>query len=58
MHVFMGYISELNLHKKWSYCVCCLLQRIFYDQNGGEALICCDSEEGIVEEEVERRDFV
>ncbi|XWS33589.1 hypothetical protein CRYUN_Cryun22dG0096200 [Craigia yunnanensis] len=33
-------------------------RRIYYDQNVGEALICSDSEEEIVEEDEEKRDFV
>ncbi|KAM0970743.1 hypothetical protein ACFX15_018178 [Malus domestica] len=33
-------------------------RRIYYDQNGGEALICSDSEEEAVDEEEEKRDFV
>lgn len=33
-------------------------RRIYYDQNGGEALICSDSEEEAVDEEDEKRDFV
>ncbi|XP_021633083.1 histone-lysine N-methyltransferase CLF isoform X2 [Manihot esculenta] len=33
-------------------------RRIYYDQNGGEALICSDSEEEIIEDEEEKRDFV
>ncbi|KAL9378322.1 hypothetical protein Peur_029657 [Populus x canadensis] len=33
-------------------------RRIYYDQNGGEALICSDSEEEIIDEEEEKRDFL
>ncbi|KAF2283740.1 hypothetical protein GH714_014701 [Hevea brasiliensis] len=33
-------------------------RRIYYDQNGGEALICSDSEEEIIEEGQEKRDFI
>ncbi|KAK8270748.1 hypothetical protein V6Z12_D11G217800 [Gossypium hirsutum] len=33
-------------------------RRIYYDQNGGEALICSDSEEEVIEEDEEKRDFV
>ncbi|XP_062101951.1 histone-lysine N-methyltransferase CLF isoform X2 [Humulus lupulus] len=33
-------------------------RRIYYDQNGGEALICSDSEEEAVDDEEEKRDFV
>ncbi|XP_010531248.1 PREDICTED: histone-lysine N-methyltransferase CLF isoform X2 [Tarenaya hassleriana] len=33
-------------------------RRIYYDQNGGEALICSDSEEELAEDEDEKRDFV
>ncbi|TXG59409.1 hypothetical protein EZV62_013982 [Acer yangbiense] len=33
-------------------------RRIYYDQNGGEALICSDSEEEAIEEEEDKRDFV
>lgn len=33
-------------------------RRIYYDQNGGEALICSDSEEEAIEDEDEKRDFV
>ncbi|KAH7520201.1 hypothetical protein FEM48_Zijuj08G0119100 [Ziziphus jujuba var. spinosa] len=33
-------------------------RRIYYDQNGGEALICSDSEEEAMEDEEEKRDFV
>uniref|UniRef100_A0A7N0UC70 Uncharacterized protein n=1 Tax=Kalanchoe fedtschenkoi TaxID=63787 RepID=A0A7N0UC70_KALFE len=33
-------------------------RRIYYDQNGGEALICSDSEEEAVEDEVDKREFV
>ncbi|KAG5241443.1 histone-lysine N-methyltransferase CLF [Salix suchowensis] len=33
-------------------------RRIYYDQNGGEALICSDSEEEIIDEEAEKRDFI
>ncbi|XP_021637659.2 histone-lysine N-methyltransferase CLF isoform X2 [Hevea brasiliensis] len=33
-------------------------RRIYYDQNGGEALICSDSEEEITEEGQEKRDFI
>lgn len=32
-------------------------RRIYYDQNGGEALICSDSEEELIEDE-EKRDFI
>ncbi|CAK9167126.1 unnamed protein product [Ilex paraguariensis] len=32
-------------------------RRIYYDQNGGEALICSDSEEEVIDEE-EKREFV
>ncbi|XP_022739202.1 histone-lysine N-methyltransferase CLF-like isoform X2 [Durio zibethinus] len=32
-------------------------RRIYYDQNGGEALICSDSEEEAIEEDEEKRDF-
>ncbi|KAL6220405.1 hypothetical protein ACLB2K_008161 [Fragaria x ananassa] len=33
-------------------------RRIYYDQNGGEALICSDSEEEAIDEEEEKREFV
>ncbi|XP_022985876.1 histone-lysine N-methyltransferase CLF-like isoform X1 [Cucurbita maxima] len=33
-------------------------RRIYYDQSGGEALICSDSEEEVIEDEEEKRDFV
>ncbi|XP_023876365.1 histone-lysine N-methyltransferase CLF isoform X2 [Quercus suber] len=33
-------------------------RRIYYDQNGGEALICSDSEEELVEDEEDKREFV
>ncbi|KAF7851798.1 hypothetical protein BT93_L2650 [Corymbia citriodora subsp. variegata] len=33
-------------------------RRIYYDQNGGEALICSDSEEEAIEDEEEKREFV
>jgi len=33
-------------------------RRIYYDQNGGEALICSDSEEEAIEDEEDKRDFV
>lgn len=33
-------------------------RRIYYDQNGGEALICSDSEEEAVEDEEEKREFL
>ncbi|KAJ6419859.1 hypothetical protein OIU84_029892 [Salix udensis] len=33
-------------------------RRIYYDQNGGEALICSDSEEEIIDEEAEKRAFI
>lgn len=33
-------------------------RRIYYDQNGGEALICSDSEEELIDEEEEKREFV
>ncbi|XP_039005088.1 histone-lysine N-methyltransferase CLF-like [Hibiscus syriacus] len=33
-------------------------RRIYYDQNGGEALICSDSEEEIIEEDEDKKDFV
>ncbi|XVE82820.1 hypothetical protein DITRI_Ditri16bG0036200 [Diplodiscus trichospermus] len=33
-------------------------RRIYYDQNGGEALICSDSEEEVIDEDEEKRDFV
>ncbi|KAE9596677.1 hypothetical protein Lal_00007487 [Lupinus albus] len=33
-------------------------RRIYYDQNGGEALICSDSEEEIMEDEKEKREFL
>ncbi|XP_022775178.1 histone-lysine N-methyltransferase CLF-like isoform X2 [Durio zibethinus] len=33
-------------------------RRIYYDQSGGEALICSDSEEEVNEEDEEKRDFV
>ncbi|KAK7245428.1 hypothetical protein RIF29_40274 [Crotalaria pallida] len=33
-------------------------RRIYYDQNGGEALICSDSEEEIIEDEEDKREFV
>ncbi|CAK7337703.1 unnamed protein product [Dovyalis caffra] len=33
-------------------------RRIYYDQNGGEALICSDSEEEIIDEEEDKRDFI
>lgn len=32
-------------------------RRIYYDQNGGEALICSDSEEEVIEDK-EEREFV
>lgn len=32
-------------------------RRIYYDQNGGEALICSDSEEDAVEDEEEKKEF-
>ncbi|XP_042497884.1 histone-lysine N-methyltransferase CLF-like isoform X2 [Macadamia integrifolia] len=32
-------------------------RRIYYDQNGGEALICSDSEEELAEEEEEKKEF-
>lgn len=32
-------------------------RRIYYDQNCGEALICSDSEEEVVEGEEEKREF-
>ncbi|CAH2061371.1 unnamed protein product [Thlaspi arvense] len=32
-------------------------RRIYYDQTGGEALICSDSEEEVIDEEDEKRDF-
>lgn len=32
-------------------------RRIYYDQNGGEALICSDSEEDAVDEEDEKKEF-
>ena len=32
-------------------------RRIYYDQNGGEALICSDSEEDAIEEEDEKKEF-
>ncbi|KAK4790053.1 hypothetical protein SAY86_017357 [Trapa natans] len=32
-------------------------RRIYYDQNGGEALICSDSEEEVIDEEEEKRQF-
>lgn len=32
-------------------------RRIYYDRNGGEALICSDSEEEAVEGEEEKREF-
>ncbi|KAL5987697.1 hypothetical protein ACLOJK_035447 [Asimina triloba] len=33
-------------------------RRIYYDQTGGEALICSDSEEEIIEEEEDKKEFV
>ena len=33
-------------------------RRIYYDQSGGEALICSDSEEDVNEEDEDKRDFV
>ncbi|GFP89275.1 histone-lysine n-methyltransferase clf, partial [Phtheirospermum japonicum] len=33
-------------------------RRIYYDQSGGEALICSDSEEEAIEDEEEKKDFV
>ena len=33
-------------------------RRIYYDQNGGEALICSDSEEEIIEDEDEKKEFL
>ncbi|KFK32747.1 histone-lysine n-methyltransferase clf [Arabis alpina] len=33
-------------------------RRIYYDQTGGEALICSDSEEEVIDEEDEKRHFV
>ncbi|XP_039167543.1 histone-lysine N-methyltransferase CLF isoform X2 [Eucalyptus grandis] len=33
-------------------------RRIYYDQNGGEALICSDSEEEAIDEEEDKREFV
>ncbi|KAK2967600.1 hypothetical protein RJ640_030471 [Escallonia rubra] len=33
-------------------------RRIYYDQNGGEALICSDSEEEGIDEEEDKREFV
>lgn len=33
-------------------------RRIYYDQNGGEALICSDSEEEAIDEEEEKREFI
>lgn len=33
-------------------------RRIYYDQTGGEALICSDSEEEVIEDEEEKRDFL
>ncbi|KAL4582261.1 hypothetical protein LXL04_006805 [Taraxacum kok-saghyz] len=33
-------------------------RRIYYDQNGGEALICSDSEEEAIDEEEEKKEFV
>ncbi|RVW55353.1 Histone-lysine N-methyltransferase CLF [Vitis vinifera] len=32
-------------------------RRIYYDQTGGEALICSDSEEEAIEEEEEKKEF-
>lgn len=32
-------------------------RRIYYDQNGGEALICSDSEEDAIDEEDEKKEF-
>ncbi|CAN6449553.1 unnamed protein product [Victoria cruziana] len=32
-------------------------RRIYYDQNGGEALICSDSEDDIMEDEEEKKEF-
>lgn len=32
-------------------------RRIYYDQTGGEALICSDSEEELIEDEDEKKDF-
>ncbi|XP_021765608.1 histone-lysine N-methyltransferase CLF-like isoform X1 [Chenopodium quinoa] len=33
-------------------------RRIYYDPNGGEALICSDSEEEVIEDEEDKKDFV
>ncbi|GFZ18772.1 SET domain-containing protein [Actinidia rufa] len=33
-------------------------RRIYYDQNGGEALICSDSEEEVIEDEDEKKEFL
>ncbi|KAJ8770640.1 hypothetical protein K2173_021287 [Erythroxylum novogranatense] len=33
-------------------------RRIYYDQNGGEALICSDSEEEVIDDEEDKRDFI
>lgn len=33
-------------------------RRIYYDQNGGETLICSDSEEEVFEDKQEKREFV
>ncbi|KAF4387833.1 hypothetical protein G4B88_004160 [Cannabis sativa] len=33
-------------------------RRIYYDQTGGEALICSDSEEEAIDDEEEKRDFI
>ncbi|KAL1212204.1 Histone-lysine N-methyltransferase CLF [Cardamine amara subsp. amara] len=33
-------------------------RRIYYDQTGGEALICSDSEEEVIDDEEEKRDFM
>jgi hypothetical protein len=33
-------------------------RRIYYDQTGGEALICSDSEEELIDEEEDKREFV
>ena len=33
-------------------------RRIYYDQTGGEALICSDSEEEAIDDEEEKRDFL
>lgn len=33
-------------------------RRIYYDQNGGEALVCSDSEEEEIDKEEDKKEFV